>query len=79
MIPAQDGTAFHVLGLAELHAEFRAAGLTKEILRNTGQRIRDNTPWLVFFVVAPDGLCYWFAEQETKHYLTLSTTRHLQP
>jgi hypothetical protein len=24
---------------------------------------RDGVPWRVFYVVAPDGLCYWFGER----------------
>lgn len=61
--PTQDGCAFHVRGLNELHAEFRANGLTKELGEFQTEN-RDNSPWLVFFVVAPDGLCYWFGEKQ---------------
>jgi catechol 2,3-dioxygenase-like lactoylglutathione lyase family enzyme len=61
--PSQDGCAFHVNGLAALHARFRADGLQKEI-SDCKIEVRDGQPWNVFFVVAPDGLCYWFGEKQ---------------
>jgi catechol 2,3-dioxygenase-like lactoylglutathione lyase family enzyme len=61
--PTQDGCAFHVKGLAELFAEFKAGGLGKEISEfNTEEH--DGVAWKVFYVVAPDGLCYWFGERQ---------------
>ena len=60
--PTQDGCAFHVKGLESLYAEFRANGLRKE-LSDFSLEHRDGAPWRVFFVVAPDGLCYWFGER----------------
>ena len=61
--PTQDGCAFHVTGLESLFAELQANGLQKEL---SGFKIeqRDNGAWKVFYVVAPDGLCYWFGERE---------------
>jgi catechol 2,3-dioxygenase-like lactoylglutathione lyase family enzyme len=59
--PTQDGCAFHVEDVAALRAEFQARGLTTE-LSDLKLETRDNKPWTVFFVVAPDGLCYWFGE-----------------
>jgi hypothetical protein len=63
--PSQDGCAFHVTGLESLFAEFKANGLEKLSGFST-ERHRD-LDWKVFYVVAPDGLCYWFGErrQET--------------
>lgn len=61
--PAQDGCAFHVCGVNELQAEFRANGLTKEVSDFRTEN-REGSPWLVFFVVAPDGLCFWFGEKQ---------------
>jgi catechol 2,3-dioxygenase-like lactoylglutathione lyase family enzyme len=60
---SQDGCAFHVKGLESLFAEFRAHGLQKEISEFDVEQ-HDNTAWRVFYVVAPDGLCYWFGERE---------------
>jgi hypothetical protein len=62
--PSQDGCAFHVRGLLSLHAELRAKGLVKELSKCDVEN-RDNQAWNVFYVVAPDGLCYWFGEQQT--------------
>jgi catechol 2,3-dioxygenase-like lactoylglutathione lyase family enzyme len=59
----QDGCAFHVKGLQLLFAEFKANGLQKE-LSEFGTENHDGVAWKVFYVVAPDGLCYWFGERE---------------
>jgi hypothetical protein len=61
--PTQDGCAFHVKGLEALFAEFKAKGLQKELSKLDIEQ-RDGIPWKVFYVVAPDGLCYWFGERE---------------
>ena len=62
--PTQDGCAFHVKDLAALCAEFKANGLDKEISEFSSER-RGDAEWKVFYVVAPDGLCYWFGERQT--------------
>ena len=57
--PSQDGAAVKVSGIASIRDEFEAAGV------KTGNwRIdeRDGERFQVFFVVAPDGLCYYFHE-----------------
>ena len=61
--PTQDGCAFHVNGLDALLAEFRANGLQKE-LSDFSTEQRGGATWKVFYVVAPDGLCYWFGERQ---------------
>ena len=61
--PTQDGCAFHVKGLNSLFAEFKAHGLTKELSEFKTEQ-RDGVAWKVFYVVAPDGLCYWFGERQ---------------
>jgi catechol 2,3-dioxygenase-like lactoylglutathione lyase family enzyme len=61
--PTQDGCAFHVKQLEALFAEFKANGLQKELSELNIEQ-RDGVPWRVFFVVAPDGLCYWFGERQ---------------
>lgn len=62
--PTQDGCAFHVTGLEALFAQFKANGLQKQ-LSELGVEQRDGSAWKVFYVVAPDGLCYWFGERQT--------------
>jgi catechol 2,3-dioxygenase-like lactoylglutathione lyase family enzyme len=59
----QDGCAFHVKGLEALFEEFKGNGLQKE-LSEFGIEQHDGVPWKVFYVVAPDGLCYWFGERQ---------------
>jgi lactoylglutathione lyase len=61
--PTQDGCAFHVKHLAPLFAEFKANGLNKELSEFDTEQ-RGDVAWRVFYVVAPDGLCYWFGEQQ---------------
>lgn len=59
----QDGCAFHVKGLQSLFDEFKANGLLKEISEFDVEQHAD-VSWRVFYVVAPDGLCYWFGERQ---------------
>jgi catechol 2,3-dioxygenase-like lactoylglutathione lyase family enzyme len=59
----QDGCAFHVNDLAALFAEFKANGLQKEVSEFDIEP-HDGVAWKVFYVVAPDGLCYWFGERQ---------------
>ncbi len=60
--PEQDGCAFHTDDVEALRGEFIATGLDKigkidGETRDGGQRFK------VFFVVAPDALCYWFGQR----------------
>ena len=59
--PTQDGCAFHVTNLDSLYDEFQSR-LGKSLSQIDVER-RDGVPWRVFYVVAPDGLCYWFGER----------------
>jgi catechol 2,3-dioxygenase-like lactoylglutathione lyase family enzyme len=59
----QDGCAFHAKGIESLFAEFKANGLHKE-LSGLDIEEHDGVAWKVFYVVAPDGLCYWFGERQ---------------
>ena len=61
--PTQDGCAFHVKALESLFDEFKANGLRKERSEFDIEQ-RDGVAWKVFYVVAPDGLCYWFGERQ---------------
>jgi lactoylglutathione lyase len=61
--PSQDGCAFHVKGLESLFAEFNANGLDKKLSEFDVEK-HDAARWRVFYVIAPDGLCYWFGERQ---------------
>ena len=61
--PTQDGCAFHVKHLEALFAEFKANGLQKELSEFDIEQ-HDGVAWRVFYVVAPDRLCYWFGERQ---------------
>jgi catechol 2,3-dioxygenase-like lactoylglutathione lyase family enzyme len=61
--PSQDGCAFHVKELGELFNEFKANGLQKELSEFDIEE-HGGVSWKVFYVVAPDGLCYWFGERQ---------------
>src|SRR5215510_13848970 len=61
--PTQDGCAFHVTDLEALFAEFKANGLQKERPPEFSIERHGGTAFRVFYVVAPDGLCYWFGER----------------
>jgi len=64
--PAQDGCAFKVKELESLFAEFNERGLAKDAASAFSTERRNGTSWKVFFVVAPDGLCYWFGEPQSE-------------
>jgi catechol 2,3-dioxygenase-like lactoylglutathione lyase family enzyme len=61
--PSQDGCAFHVKDIESLFTEFKANGLQKELSDYSTEK-RGGVDWKVFYVVAPDGLCYWFGEKK---------------
>lgn len=61
--PAQDGCFFEVSNVADAFAEFKANGLPIEQANYTRQQ-HGPVSWNVFFVVAPDGLCYSFGERQ---------------
>jgi catechol 2,3-dioxygenase-like lactoylglutathione lyase family enzyme len=62
--PTQDGCAFEVNSAESAFAELKAHGWEKEISAFDTEK-HDDTAWKVFYVVAPDGLCYWFGERQT--------------
>jgi catechol 2,3-dioxygenase-like lactoylglutathione lyase family enzyme len=57
----QDGCAFHVTGLAALFAEFHGS---QKPLPTFETEQHGGAAWKVFYVIAPDGLCYWFGERQ---------------
>jgi catechol 2,3-dioxygenase-like lactoylglutathione lyase family enzyme len=62
--PSQDGCAFHVDNVDALREEFQAR-LPEKQLSAIGVEKRGDKSWRVFYVVAPDGLCYWFGELDS--------------
>ena len=60
---SQDGCFFAVDNVEAAFAELKANGLAKE---EAGFRLDKygDTTWKVFFVIAPDGLCYCLGEQQ---------------
>ena len=63
--PTQDGCAFHVKDVESLLVEFKANGLQKELSDFSSEQ-HGGARWKVFYVVAPDGLCYWFGERQAE-------------
>jgi hypothetical protein len=62
---SQDGCAFHVNDVEALFSEFKARGLQKALSTFDIEK-HNGDEWKVFYVVAPDGLCYWFGEKQAK-------------
>ena len=46
-----------------MFSEFKSNGLQKERSEFDTEQ-HDGVAWKVFYVVAPDGLCYWFGERQ---------------
>ena len=61
--PTQDGCFFEVDNLERAFAELKANGLETDVSEFDYQK-HGNTTWKVFFVVAPDGLCYCYGERQ---------------
>ena len=63
--PTQEGCFFEVDNVEAAFAELRSNGLEKE---DAGFRIdrHGETSWKVFFVVAPDGLCYCLGQRQPR-------------
>lgn len=62
--PEQDGCFFEVNNIEQAFSELKSNGLKKEISEFKVQKHGDTT-WKVFFVVAPDGLCYCYGERQS--------------
>lgn len=61
--PTQDGCFFAVDNVANAFAELKANGLPTEQAEYAFQQYGD-VKWKVFFVVAPDGLCFCYGERQ---------------
>jgi hypothetical protein len=62
--PAQDGCFFEVDNAEIAFSELKSNGLKKETSDFGIQKYGDPA-WKVFFVVAPDGLCYCLGERQS--------------
>jgi lactoylglutathione lyase len=60
---SQDGCAFEVEDAESAFAELKANGLKKDE-PGFGIEQHGDASWKVFYVVAPDGLCFWFGERQ---------------
>lgn len=60
--PTQDGCVFEVDNVETALEEVNSRGLKKE-LSEIGIEKHGETSWKVFYVVAPDGLCYCIGER----------------
>jgi catechol 2,3-dioxygenase-like lactoylglutathione lyase family enzyme len=62
--PTQEGCFFEVDNVESAFTELKSNGLEKD---EAGFRIdqHGDTAWKVFFVVAPDGLCYCLGERQS--------------
>ncbi|MPR35874.1 VOC family protein [Salmonirosea aquatica] len=63
--PTQDGCFFEVDDVEKAFAELQANGFEKQRPEFDRQKYGE-VEWKVFFVVAPDGLCYCFGERHIK-------------
>lgn len=59
--PTQDGVAFLVDDVELIHRELTERGAEK--LGDLKNESRDDGDYKVFFVVAPDGLCFWLGQK----------------
>lgn len=61
--PTQDGCAFEVDNAEVAFAELKQNGLEKDTAGFDIEQ-QDGVSWKVFYVVAPDGLCFWLGERQ---------------
>jgi lactoylglutathione lyase len=61
--PSQDGCFFEVDDVEAAFTELKSNGLNKE---NPDYKLENHgaTSWRVFFIIAPDGLCYCLGERQ---------------
>ena len=61
--PTQEGCFFEFDNIEKALAELKSNGLKKEI-SDLGIEKNGETSWKVFYVVAPDGLCYCLGQRQ---------------
>ena len=72
--PSQDGCAFEVDNVEAAHAEIKEAleNFNANLVARAGsvspepkiETQGDGSSWKVFYIIAPDGLCYWVGEKQ---------------
>jgi catechol 2,3-dioxygenase-like lactoylglutathione lyase family enzyme len=62
--PSNDGCFFEVDNIEKAFEELRSNGLKKDIPDFKNQK-HGETSWRVFFVIAPDELCYCIGERQS--------------
>jgi lactoylglutathione lyase len=62
--PSQEGCFFEVDNVETAFAELKSSGLERADANFRIDR-HGNTDWKVFFIVAPDGLCYCLGERQS--------------
>jgi catechol 2,3-dioxygenase-like lactoylglutathione lyase family enzyme len=60
--PSQEGCFFEVVDVEAAFAELKSNGLAKDE-SEIGIEKHENTSWKVFYIVAPDGLCFCLGER----------------
>lgn len=60
---SQDGCAFEVTDVEAVLNEFKTNGLAKD-LSDISIEKNDSGTWRVFYIIAPDGLCFWIGEKQ---------------
>ena len=63
--PTQEGCFFEVDNVETAFAELKANGLEAEEPEFSVEQYEDSIPYKVFFVIAPDGLCYCIGERQS--------------
>lgn len=61
--PTQDGCALEVTDVEAVMDEFKRNGFSKELSDIDIEKNESGT-WRVFYVIAPDGLCFWLGEKQ---------------
>jgi lactoylglutathione lyase len=62
--PSQEGCFFEVDDVEAAFAELKGNGLDKERAASFSIEKHGDTTWKVFYVVAPDGLCFCLGERQ---------------
>ena len=62
--PTQEGCFFEVDNVETAFSELRSNGLDKEDPKYSTEKWGNSPTYKVFFVVAPDGLCYCIGERQ---------------
>jgi lactoylglutathione lyase len=62
--PTQDGCFFEVENLDKIHEELTLKAVDKKSIGQMKDEKHGGVSWRVFYVIAPDGLCYCLGERK---------------